>query len=162
MRLDPGLAFGTGSHASTRLMLQLIDEVVRGGESVLDYGCGSGILAIAAAKLGAANVAAVDIDPIAVETAAENARINGTAVSAFVPESLPQETYQLVLANILCQPLIALAPLLSSRTARGGRVALAGILEQQARELGEAYRAWFDLEPPRLLEGWALVSGVRR
>ncbi len=161
VRLDPGLAFGTGSHASTRLMLQLVDDFVHGGESVLDYGCGSGILAIAAAKLGAAAVDAVDLDPVAVETTAANARRNGAAVRTFAPESLPQETYRLVLANILCQPLVVLAPLLASRTSSTGRIALAGILESQVAELSDAYRPWFDLEPPRLLEGWALVTGVR-
>jgi len=161
-RIDPGLAFGTGSHPSTKLVLAFLERTLAGGERVLDYGCGSGILAIAAAKLGAARVDAVDVDVQAVEATAMNARLNQVEVRALTPESLPMTFYDLVLANILFQPLVVLAPLLAARTARGGRIALAGILEAQAAELSAAYAEWFDAAPAAREDGWALVAGVRR
>jgi ribosomal protein L11 methyltransferase len=162
VRIDPGLAFGTGSHPSTRLVLEFLERALTGGERVLDYGCGSGILAIAAAKLGAASVDAVDVDTQAVETTAMNARLNQVEVRALVPEALPAAPYDLVLSNILFQPLVVLAPLLAARTVRGGRIALAGILETQASELIDAYTPWFDAASAARGDGWALVTGVRR
>ena len=159
VRIDPGLAFGTGSHPSTRLVLVFLDAALRGGESVLDYGCGSGILAIAAAKLGAAHVVGVDIDPQAVETTLANARANGIAMNATLPDALPDAEYDLVLANILAQPLIVLAPLLARR---GARVVLSGILEAQADEVARAYAPWYDVSVPSHEDGWALVAGRRR
>jgi len=161
VRIDPGLAFGTGSHPTTRLMLRFIEQRVRGGERVLDYGCGSGILAIAASKLGAAQVDAVDSDPEAIRSAAENARANGVAMLAALPEGLPPAArYDLVVSNILAQPLIVLAPLLASRVSRGGRVALAGILESQAEEVRRAYAPFMPLGVSRVEEGWALLEGT--
>ena len=124
MRLDPGLAFGTGSHPSTRLVLSFLEQHIQGGERVLDYGCGSGILAIAAAKLGAARVDAVDVDAEAVRTAADNARANDVAVCAAAPDVLAPALYDVIVSNILAQPLIVLAPLLAARTAGRGRIAL--------------------------------------
>ena len=162
VRIDPGLAFGTGSHPSTRLVLEFLGRALAGGERVLDYGCGSGILAIAAAKLGAASVDAVDVDTQAVETTAMNARLNQVEVRALVPEALPAAPYDLVLSNILFQPLVVLAPLLAARAVRGGRIALAGILETQAGELIDAYAPWFDAASAARGDGWALVTGVRR
>ena len=162
VRLDPGLAFGTGSHASTRLVLELIEREVRGGERVLDYGCGSGILAIAAARLGAGEVDAVDVDPQAVETTRANAERNGVAVRAGAPDSLPAGTYDLVLSNILAQPLIVLAPLLAARTAPGGRLALAGLLAAHAAEVAGAYADWLDLGVARRIDDWVLLAGRRR
>lgn len=166
VRLDPGLAFGTGSHPSTRLVLDFLEEQIRGGERVLDYGCGSGILALAAAKLGAARVAAVDLDPQAVETALANASQNGIELYAGLPESLPESLpealYDVVVSNILAQPLIVLAPLFAARTARGGRIALAGILEREAEEVAAAYAPWFDARAEQAREGWSLVTGERR
>jgi len=159
VRIDPGLAFGTGSHPSTRLVLAFLDAAVRGGERVLDYGCGSGILAIAAAKLGAAQVDGVDLDPQAVETTLANARANGIAMNATLPDALPDAEYDLVLANILAQPLIVLAPLLARR---GARVVLSGILEAQADEVARAYAPWYDVSVPSHEDGWALVAGRRR
>jgi ribosomal protein L11 methyltransferase len=160
VRLDPGLAFGTGSHPSTRLVLRFLERTVRGGERVLDYGCGSGILAIAAARLGAASVDAVDVDPQAVQSTTANARANAVTVRALAPEALADAAYDIVVANILAQPLIVLAPLLASRTAPGGRIALSGILESQAGEVASAYAPWFGLRiSPE--EGWALVEGER-
>jgi len=161
LRLDPGLAFGTGSHPSTRLVLQFLERTLRGGESVLDYGCGSGILAIAAAKLGARKVDAVDLDPQALETTAANARANGVAVQVAAPEALPAARYDIVVSNILAQPLMLLAPLLASRTAPGGRIALSGILESQAEEVARAYAGCFDMIVSAE-EGWALLEGLRR
>ena len=162
VRLDPGLAFGTGSHPSTRLVLRFLERQLRGGEGVLDYGCGSGILAIAAAKLGASRVDAVDIDPQALEVAAANARANRAAVRASRPEALAPQLYDVVVSNILAQPLIVLAPLLAARTAPGGRIALAGVLEAQALEVVERYSAWFDASLSSIDEGWGLIEGVRK
>ncbi len=162
VRLDPGLAFGTGSHVSTRLILRFLEENVRRGDRVLDYGCGSGILAIVAAKLGAGEISAVDIDPQALETTAANAGSNGVALHVAAPESLLPGTYDLVVANILAGPLIALEPLLAAHTRRDGRVALSGILESQAAEVVSAYARDFDAVVGATEEGWALVEGTRR
>jgi ribosomal protein L11 methyltransferase len=162
VRLDPGMAFGTGSHPTTQLVLRFVERAVTGGERVLDYGCGSGILAIAAAKLGAARVDATDIDPLAVETAAANARRNQVELGLCAPEELGSGLYDIVLANILSQPLIVLAPLLAARTAAGGRIALAGVLESQADEVAAAYAQWFAVTVPARQEGWALLEGVKQ
>jgi ribosomal protein L11 methyltransferase len=162
VRLDPGLAFGTGSHPSTKLVLNFLERNIRGGERFLDYGCGSGILAIAAAKLGASHVDAVDIDPDAVCAAAANAAANGVPMRTVVPEDLAPTEYDLVVSNILAQPLILLAPLLAQRTRRGGRVALSGILETQAAEVAAAYLPFFDAQIAQTEDGWALVAGLRR
>ena len=162
VRLDPGLAFGTGSHPTTRLVLSWLAAGIRGGESVLDYGCGSGILAIAAARLGAARVDATDIDPQAVQTAAQNAAANAVRVRTALSDALPAAEYDCVISNILAQPLIVLAPLLAARTARGGRLALAGLLESQVDEVAAAYTRWFDLAAVARDDGWALLSGVRQ
>jgi ribosomal protein L11 methyltransferase len=162
VRLDPGLAFGTGSHASTRLVLQYLESHLRPGDRVLDYGCGSGILAIVAGKLGAGEIAATDIDPQALATTAANAAGNGVVLSVVAPESLPSGAFDLVLANILADPLIALAPLLAARTRSGGHIALSGILESQAAEVAAAYARDFDARVLAIEEGWALVEGERR
>ena len=162
VRLDPGLAFGTGTHPSTRLALQFLARTVQGGERVLDYGCGSGILAIAACKLGAGRVDAVDIDPDAVRATAENATLNAVALHTALPDALAPADYDLVVSNILAQPLMVLAPLLAARTVAGGRVALSGILQTQADEVARAYAPYFDARPTLVREGWALVEGVRR
>lgn len=159
--IDPGLAFGTGTHPTTRLMLAFLERTVRGGEAVLDYGCGSGILAIAAAKLGASTVEAVDIDPQAVDTTASNARNNGVALRAALPGGLPPRDYDLVVANILAQPLIDLAPGLVERLRRGGRLALAGILDSQAHDVAAAYAPWFDMAVESVEDGWVLLAGGR-
>jgi ribosomal protein L11 methyltransferase len=161
VRIDPGLAFGTGSHPTTRLVLAFVEQRVRGGESILDYGCGSGILAIAAAKLGASRVDAVDSDPEAVRSTAANAEANRVTVQACLPEELPPDRYDLVVSNILAQPLIVLAPLLGARVLRGGRLALSGILESQAAEVVRAYSSLLDCRVAGVDEGWALVEGMR-
>ena len=162
VRLDPGLAFGTGSHPSTRLVLSALEEKVRGGERVLDYGCGSGILAIAAAKLGAGAIDAVDIDPQAVEVARENARLNGVSLGAVLPGELPAGPYDLVLANILSGPLIELAPELAARTRAGGRILLSGLFESQAADVQAAYAACFDTAIAEREGDWVLIEGTRR
>jgi ribosomal protein L11 methyltransferase len=159
VRIDPGLAFGTGSHPTTRLVLAHLERNLKGGERILDYGCGSGILAIAAAKLGAARVDAVDLDPQAVETTRANARANGVELLAVLPEELRAARYDVVVSNILAQPLILLAPLLAQR---GARVALSGILQAQAAEVSRAYEPWFDMELAGEEEGWVMLAGLRR
>jgi ribosomal protein L11 methyltransferase len=160
--LDPGLAFGTGSHPTTRLCLGWLERTIRGGESVLDYGCGSGILAVAAMKLGAARADGVDIDAQALLAARANALHNRVQVSFHGAADAIRQPAQIVVANILAHPLIVLAPLLASLTARGGRLALAGILVPQAGEVRRAYEAWFDLDAPGEDEGWTLLSATRR
>jgi ribosomal protein L11 methyltransferase len=162
LRLDPGLAFGTGSHPSTRLVLAWLAATDLAGARVLDYGCGSGILAIAAARLGAARVDAVDLDDDALSATGGNARANGVAVRAFAPERLPPGDYDFVVANILAQPLIVLEPLLAARTRAGGHIALAGILEAQAAEVTAAYGGHFAAHVAAREEGWALIEGARR
>jgi ribosomal protein L11 methyltransferase len=162
VRIDPGLAFGTGAHPTTKLVLSFLEKTIQGGERVLDYGCGSGILAIAAAKLGAARVDGVDVDPQAVETAAANARANGVDLRAALPEALAAAVYDIVVSNILAQPLITLAPLLAARTAEGGRIALAGILESQGQEVAQAYARWFDIGTASIENVWILLEGRRK
>ena len=162
VRLDPGLAFGTGGHISTRLVLQYLEGKLQAGERVLDYGCGSGILAIAAGKLGAGEITATDIDPQALASTAANAADNGVALRVAAPESLPPGAFDLVLANILAVPLIALEPLLAARTRAGGRIVLSGILESQAAEVAAAYARDFSTAVFTIEEGWALVEGTRR
>jgi ribosomal protein L11 methyltransferase len=160
--LDPGLAFGTGTHPTTRLCLRWLDETLRGGESVIDFGCGSGILAIAALKLGASKASGVDIDPQAVPAAQRNAEQNAvTATFVSAAEHLCGPV-DIVVANILAKPLIVLAPLLASLTKNGGRLALSGILCEQADEVRDAYAAWYDFAPCQDEAGWVLLSAVRR
>lgn len=160
--IDPGLAFGTGTHATTRLCLTWLDANLRGGEAVLDYGCGSGILGIAAMKLGAARATGVDIDPLALLAARHNAMQNQVHIEFVAAESGPPEPTDIVLANILANPLKLLAPLLARLTRAGGRILLSGVLAHQAREVENAYRAAFDLAPLRHEDGWVLISGTRR
>ena len=166
VRLDPGLAFGTGSHVSTRLVLQHLELHLRAGgfeqPRVLDYGCGSGILAIVAGKLSAGEIAATDIDPQALATTVANASENGVVLNVAAPESLPPGTFDLILANILAGPLVALEPVLAARTRAGGSILLSGILESQAADVAAAYSPDFDASVIATAEGWALVGGKRR
>ncbi|HMA06470.1 MAG TPA: 50S ribosomal protein L11 methyltransferase [Ramlibacter sp.] len=157
IRLDPGLAFGTGTHPTTRMCLRWIAQHPPHGERVLDYGCGSGILAIAAALFGAMAVAAVDIDPAAVQSAQANALANGVQIETGLPD-LARGQYQLVLANILATPLKVLAPLLCAHVAAGGWLALAGILERQVDELKAAYAPHARLEVADREDGWVLMT----
>jgi ribosomal protein L11 methyltransferase len=157
IRLDPGLAFGTGTHPTTRMCLRWIAQHDVQGQRVLDYGCGSGILAIGAAKYGATNIDAVDIDEAAVTSTELNAQANGVQLQAGLPDKA-QGQYQTVLANILATPLKVLAPLLCSYVAPGGHLVLAGILERQAEELQAAYAPWVSLEVTDTQEGWILMT----
>ena len=162
IRLDPGLAFGTGSHPTTRLCLQWLDANLQRGARVLDYGCGSGILAIAALRLGAAEAVGVDIDPQALVAARDNAMQNGVAAIFREPGARLGVGYDVVLANILANPLIALAPLLAAKTLPQGHVVLSGILSEQAADVAAAYAPRYDVATASLLEGWALLVGRRR
>ncbi|AXE36012.1 50S ribosomal protein L11 methyltransferase [Chromobacterium phragmitis] len=162
LQLDPGLAFGTGSHPTTRLCLQWLDKQLRGDESVLDYGCGSGILAIAALKLGAASAVGIDIDPQAVRASKDNAEQNGVQADFFLPDANPTAQYDVVLANILANPLRMLGDLLASHVKSGGRIVLSGILAEQADELSAIYSQWFEMDPPVFDEGWTRLTGTRR
>lgn len=157
IRLDPGLAFGTGTHPTTRMCLRWIARHDVSGQRVLDYGCGSGILAIGAAKYGAASIDAVDIDDAAVTSTRLNADANGAQLNAGLPE-LAQGEYQTVLANILATPLKVLAPLLCAHVVHGGALVLAGILERQAEELKQAYAPWISLEVADTEDGWILMT----
>lgn len=159
IRLDPGLAFGTGTHPTTRMCLRWIARTA-GPQPlgrVLDYGCGSGILAIGAAKFGASTIDAVDIDPAAVESTVLNAQANHVDLQAGLPDQA-QGSYQTVLANILATPLKVLAPLLCGHVAAGGSLVLAGILERQAQELQEAYAPWVALSVADSEDGWILMT----
>lgn len=162
LQLDPGLAFGTGSHPTTRLCLQWLDTELTGGESVLDYGCGSGILAIAALKLGAGSAVGVDIDEQAVRASRDNAAQNQADAAFYLPDELPEGQFDVVVANILANPLRLLGEMLAARTKQGGRIVLSGLLDDQVEELGGIYGEWFDLAPARIEEGWACLSGVKR
>lgn len=159
IRLDPGLAFGTGTHPTTRMCLRWIARHPPAGQRVLDYGCGSGILAIGAAKHGASEVDAVDIDQAAVQATLSNAQANAVALSAGLPDRA-QGRYQTVLANILATPLKMLAPLLCAHVAPGGHLVLAGILERQADELKAAYATHARLEVADSEEGWILMTAA--
>ena len=162
LQLDPGLAFGTGSHPTTRLCLKWLDTQLKGGESVLDYGCGSGILTIAALKLGAGSAVGVDIDEQAIRASNDNAVQNNVQAHFYLPDGLPQGQFDVVVANILASPLRMLGEMLAARTKQGGRIVLSGLLAEQSEELGEIYSQWFDIEPAETEEGWARLSGVKR
>lgn len=161
LRLDPGLAFGTGSHPTTRLCLEWLRATIAGGETVLDYGCGSGILAIAAARLGAGPVTGVDVDPQALRASEANARANGVKGAFVTPDALVAGRFARVVANILANPLIVLAPVLAARVADRGRLALSGVLDAQAGAVAEAYARWFTLKPWGAHDGWVLLTGER-
>jgi ribosomal protein L11 methyltransferase len=162
--LDPGLAFGTGTHPTTALCLEWLDAHAPLAADVVDYGCGSGILAIAAALLGAREVQAVDIDPQALLATAQNAHANGVdaAIKVHAPDRLPARHYNLILANILAGPLQELAARFAGLLRPGGAVVLAGLLEAQADEVAQAYAPWFDLEPKAVRAGWARLVGRRK
>lgn len=161
IRLDPGLAFGTGTHPTTRMCLRWVaqDRGTLPLGRVLDYGCGSGILAIAAALYGAQDIDAVDIDPAAVESASRNAALNQVTIRCGLPD-IALGRYDTVLANILATPLKVLAPLLCGRVAAGGRLVLSGILERQAQELTAAYAPFLRLEVAASDEGWILMTAA--
>jgi ribosomal protein L11 methyltransferase len=164
IELDPGLAFGTGTHPTTALCLEWLDGAPLPGKFVVDYGCGSGVLAIAALKLGAAAALAVDIDPQALLATRENAARNQVAERLTVTGAGEASTRpaDMLLANILAEPLLELAPSFAERVAPGGCVVLSGILRSQAGPVASRYAAWFDMSPAKLRDDWALLYGVRR
>jgi len=171
LRLDPGLAFGTGSHSTTQLCLSWLDEFLQPGDNVLDYGCGSGILAIAALKLGAGQVIGVDIDPNAITASLENARINSCdpnkltfASTQFLSEGhadIERLSATVVVANILANPLIMLAPVLVKALQSGGSIVLSGVLETQAAEVSQVYSTWCDMRIAARDQGWVLLTGQK-
>ncbi len=160
LKLDPGLAFGTGSHPTTRLCLRWLDQNIQGGETMLDYGCGSGILAIAAIKLGAGAVDGVDVDPQAVTASNDNAALNAVRARFCLPDALGQAQYDMVVANILTNPLKAMAPMLAGRVRAGGRLVLSGILVAQAQDVMDVYAEWFTFEFATADEGWVRLVGT--
>lgn len=163
--LDPGLAFGTGTHPSTAMCLDWIARNRVEGARVLDFGCGSGILGIASLLLGASSCLGVDIDPQAIQATGDNARENGVAARMhLLPHDAAFEPFQadIVLANILARPLIELAPLLARSVRDGGHLVLAGLLDRQADEVRAAYAPWFDFAPDLSREGWTRIAAVRR
>ena len=162
--LDPGLAFGTGTHPTTALCLEWLDGQDLQDCNVLDFGCGSGILAIAALLLGAKQAVGTDIDYQAIEASRDNAERNGIDASRFplyLPEQLPAEQADVVVANILAGPLVALAPQITSLVKPGGRLALSGILAEQGEDVAAAYADAFDLDPLCIRDGWVRISGRR-
>jgi ribosomal protein L11 methyltransferase len=162
IELDPGLAFGTGSHPTTRLCLKWLERHVKGGESLLDYGCGSGILAIAAKKLGAGRVVGTDVDVQAIAASRDNAARNRSEAEFLLPDDLPGGAFDILVANILTNPLKALMPLLAGRVRPGGRIALSGILADQADDILALYGEAFAMAPWEEEEGWACLTGTRR
>lgn len=165
VRLDPGLAFGSGTHPTTALCLRWLDELASAGglqgKAVLDFGCGSGILALAALKLGAAQAAGVDNDPQAIVATRDNAQRNGVVIEAYLPQEEPAATYPVVVANILASALDALAETLAARTAPGGRIAMSGILAGQEDELLERFAPWFDVLRATREDDWMRIDGIR-
>ena len=160
--LDPGLAFGTGSHPTTHLCLAWLTNHVSPQHAVLDYGCGSGILAIAAKKLGAANVVGVDIDPQAIQSSCYNASNNKVPADFYLPDQMPAIEADLVVANILSSALMALAPVLAGVCKQHGEIALSGILREQTEQVSQVYAGWFDMKSPVFMGSWVLLTGSKR
>ena len=160
--LDPGLAFGTGAHATTHLCLLWLLKNINKNITILDYGCGSGILGIAAKKIGAKKVFGVDIDNQAIRSSQDNAKINNVEIFWSNTESKIDYKSDLVVANILSSALSVLAPVLAQHCNTNGKIALSGILEKQEKELKEIYGRWFDFEPSHYKDGWVLISGIKR
>ena len=160
--LDPGLAFGTGSHPTTFMCLSWLTDNITNNKTVLDYGCGSGILAITASKLGAKYVAGVDIDKQAIEASGYNASNNKVAVNFYLPDEFqPHEQFDIVVANILSNPLRMLAPMLATQVKSDGCILLSGILDSQIDELCQIYSKWFSMSVVNVVDGWALLYGKK-
>jgi ribosomal protein L11 methyltransferase len=160
--LDPGLAFGTGSHPTTHLCLAWLSQTVKKDQSVLDYGCGSGILAIAAKKLGASKVVGTDIDEQAIQASLYNAEQNAVQASFYHANDYQTEEYDMVVANILSSALSVLAPALAKSCKSGGKIALSGILKEQAEAVSAIYAPWFDMQAPVYMDAWVLLTGSKK
>ena len=160
--LDPGLAFGTGSHPTTHLCLAWLSQTVKPNQTVLDYGCGSGILAIAAKKLGAGKVVGVDIDEQAIQSSIYNAEQNQVVAEFFTAHQYQAESFDIVVANILSSALSVLAPALANACKPGGQIALSGILKEQALAVSAIYAEWFEMGPPQIMDAWVLLTGTKK
>ncbi|HRL03115.1 MAG TPA: 50S ribosomal protein L11 methyltransferase, partial [Vitreoscilla sp.] len=160
IELDPGLAFGTGSHPTTFLCLRWLDANMPQGAAVLDYGCGSGILAITAAKLGAGKVVGVDIDKQAIRASHDNAAQNQVSIEVYLPDAQPEGQFDVVVANILANPLRMLGQMLAGRVKTDGQIVLSGILAEQVEEISALYQQWFDMKPATIQDGWACLFGT--
>lgn len=160
--LDPGLAFGTGSHPTTHLCLAWLSQTVKNGNSLLDYGCGSGILAIAAKKLGAARVVGTDIDTQAILASVYNAEQNAVQANFFHANDYQSQEYDIVVANILSSALSVLAPALAKSCKSGGKIALSGILKEQAEAVSAIYAPWFTMQSPVYMDAWVLLTGTKK
>jgi len=160
--LDPGLAFGTGSHPTTHLCLAWLSQTVKKDQSVLDYGCGSGILAIAAKKLGASKVVGTDIDAQAIQASLYNAEQNAVQASFYHANDYQTQEYDIVVANILSSALSVLAPALAKSCKSGGKIALSGILKEQAEAVSAIYAPWFDMQAPVYMDAWVLLTGSKK
>ena len=161
LELDPGLAFGTGSHPTTRLCMEWLEQHPPVGKTVMDYGCGSGILAIVAKKLGAGLTEGIDIDPQAISSAEFNATRNHCAIDFSLPNKINTTSYDVVVANILSNPLKLMAPMLSNLVAPGGSLVLSGVLERQADEVAGAYAPYLKLQVWQARDGWVALYGQR-
>ena len=159
--LDPGLAFGTGTHPTTALCLNWLDQADVKDKIIIDYGCGSGILAIAAALLGAKKVIGVDIDPQALEATQANAERNKVNIETYLPNDCPDESCDLLIANILAAPLQSLSERLAGLTKSGAPIVLSGILELQAADVSQSYQTWFDMKAPVLKNEWIRLVGIK-
>ena len=162
IELDPGLAFGTGSHPTRVLCLRWLDANMPQGAAVLDYGCGSGILAITAAKLGAGKVVGVDIDKQAIRASHDNAAQNQVSIEVYLPDAQPEGQFDVVVANILANPLRMLGQMLAGRVKTDGQIVLSGILAEQVEEISALYQQWFDMKPATIQDGWACLFGTKR
>ena len=165
IKLDPGLAFGTGNHATTSLCLRWLDQADVRGSEVIDYGCGSGVLSIASALLGAVKVHSVDNDPQAISATIDNSRRNkvpGDVLTTYLPEAVPPVHADILIANILERPLIDLSEKFAELVKKGGYITLSGLLEEQIPSLLSCYDRWFDMEAPQVEQGWVLLCGTRK
>lgn len=160
--LDPGLAFGTGSHPTTHLCLEWLTKTVKPGQTVLDYGCGSGILAIAAKKLGAGHVVGTDIDAQAIQSSLYNAEQNNVDADFYPASQYQSKEFDIVVANILSSALSVLAPALAKSCKAGGKIALSGILREQESAVSAIYAEWFDMETPQYMDSWVLLTGTKK
>jgi ribosomal protein L11 methyltransferase len=159
--LDPGLAFGTGSHPTTHLCLSWLSQTVSVQDTVLDYGCGSGILAIVAKKLGASHVVGTDIDPQAIQSSLYNAEQNNVIAEFYHAAKYQTQEFDIVVANILSSALSVLAPALAKSCKAGGKIALSGILKEQAADVSAIYAEWFTMDEPQYMDAWVLITGTK-